>query len=96
MISIERIGGVACIELNAPPVNALGLKMRKALSAAIQELDADDQIQAIVLRSALPLFCGGADIAEFRTGAVWDKPDLPDLCLTIEACWTCRGLMPLL
>lgn len=86
MISIERIGGVACIELNAPPVNALGLKMRKALSAAIQELDADDQIQAIVLRSALPLFCGGADIAEFRTGAVWDKPDLPDLCLTIEAC----------
>jgi 3-hydroxyacyl-CoA dehydrogenase len=86
MISIERIGGVACIELNAPPVNALGLKMRKALSAAIQELDADDQIQAIVLRSALPLFCGGADIAEFRTGTVWDKPDLPDLCLTIEAC----------
>lgn len=86
MIFIERIGGVACIELNAPPVNALGLKMRKALSAAIQELDADDQIQAIVLRSALPLFCGGADIAEFRTGAVWDKPDLPDLCLTVEAC----------
>ncbi|WP_122074320.1 3-hydroxyacyl-CoA dehydrogenase NAD-binding domain-containing protein [Pseudophaeobacter sp. EL27] len=86
MIFIERIGGVACIELNAPPVNALGLKMRKALSAAIQELDADDQIQSIVLRSALPLFCGGADIAEFRTGAVWDKPDLPDLCLTVEAC----------
>lgn len=22
----------------------------------------------------------------FRTGAVWDKPDLPDLCLTVEAC----------
>lgn len=86
MISIERTGDVACIELNAPPVNALGLKMRQALSAAIQELDADDQTSVIVLHSALSLFCGGADIAEFCTGEVWDKPDLPDLCLTIEAC----------
>ena len=84
MISIERSGDVAFIVLNAPPVNALGLKMRQALSSAIHELEADEQIKAIVLCSALPLFCGGADIAEFRTGAVWDKPDLPDLCVTIE------------
>ncbi len=84
MFSIERSGSVAVIELNAPPVNALGLKMRQALSSAIHELQADEQVKAIVLSSALPLFCGGADIAEFRTGAVWDKPDLPDLCVTIE------------
>ena len=84
MIFIEHTEGVAFIELNAPPVNALGLKMRQALSSAIHELDADEQVKAIVLCSALPLFCGGADIVEFRTGAVWDKPDLPDLCVTIE------------
>ena len=84
MISIKHTEGVAFIELNAPPVNALGLKMRQALSSAIHELDADEQVKAIVLCSALPLFCGGADIVEFRTGAVWDKPDLPDLCVTIE------------
>ncbi|WP_291729715.1 3-hydroxyacyl-CoA dehydrogenase NAD-binding domain-containing protein [Leisingera sp. F5] len=84
MFSIERSGSVAVIELNAPPVNALGLKMRQALSSAVHELEADEQVKAIVLCSALPLFCGGADIAEFRTGAVWDKPDLPDLCVTIE------------
>ena len=84
MISIKHTEGAAFIELNAPPVNALGLKMRQALSSAIHELDADEQVKAIVLCSALPLFCGGADIVEFRTGAVWDKPDLPDLCLTIE------------
>ncbi|WP_254695675.1 3-hydroxyacyl-CoA dehydrogenase NAD-binding domain-containing protein [Leisingera sp. NJS204] len=65
-------------------MNALGLKMRQALSSAVHELEADEQVKAIVLCSALPLFCGGADIAEFRTGAVWDKPDLPDLCVTIE------------
>ena len=84
MISIKRTEGVAFIELNAPPVNALGLKMRQTLSAAIRDLETDDQVNAIVLCSALPLFCGGADIVEFRTGAVWNKPDLPDLCVTIE------------
>ncbi|MCK0104192.1 3-hydroxyacyl-CoA dehydrogenase NAD-binding domain-containing protein [Pseudohalocynthiibacter sp. F2068] len=86
MISIERTGDVAFVELNAPPVNALGQKMRQALSSAIHELEADGQIAVVVLCSALPLFCGGADIVEFRTGKVWDKPDLPDLCLAIEAC----------
>ena len=35
MISIKHTEGVAFIELNAPPVNALGLKMRQALSSAI-------------------------------------------------------------
>ena len=84
MISIEHVDNIAFIELNAPPVNALGLKMRQALCSAINDLESDDQIKAMVLCSALPLFCGGADIVEFRTGAVWDKPDLPELCITIE------------
>ena len=84
MISIEHVDSIAFIELNAPPVNALGLKMRQALSSAINDLESDDQIKAMVLCSALPLFCGGADIVEFRTGAIWDKPDLPELCVTIE------------
>ena len=84
MISIEHVDNIAFIELNAPPVNALGLKMRQALCSAINDLESDDQIKAMVLCSALPLFCGGADIVEFRTGAVWDKPDLPELWITIE------------
>jgi 3-hydroxyacyl-CoA dehydrogenase len=84
MISIEHVDSIAFIELNAPPVNALGLKMRQALSSAINDLESDEQVKAMVLCSALPLFCGGADIVEFRTGAVWDKPDLPELCVTIE------------
>lgn len=84
MISIEHVDSIAFIELNAPPVNALGLKMRQALSSAINDLESHDQIKAMVLCSALPLFCGGADIVEFRNGAVWDKPDLPELCVTIE------------
>ena len=84
MISITHIDKVAFIELNAPPVNALGLKMRQVLAVTISELGDDDKVKAIVLCSALPLFSGGADIIEFRTGAVWDKPDLPELCVAIE------------
>ena len=84
MFSITKKQGIALIELNSPPVNALDLKMRKALSASIAELGTDDEIKAMVICSALPVFCGGADINEFQTGQLWEKPDLPDLCLAIE------------
>ncbi|MGB1153969.1 MAG: enoyl-CoA hydratase-related protein, partial [Paracoccaceae bacterium] len=84
MFSITKKQGIALIELNSPPVNALDLRMRKALSASIAELGTDDEIKAMVICSALPLFCGGADINEFQTGQLWEKPDLPDLCLAIE------------
>ena len=49
MISFKHTEGIAFIELNAPPVNALSLKMRQALSSAIHDLDADEQVKAIVL-----------------------------------------------
>ena len=55
MISIKCSEGIAFIELNAPPVTALGLKMRQALSSAISELESDEPVKAIVLCSALPL-----------------------------------------
>jgi 3-hydroxyacyl-CoA dehydrogenase len=85
-IFIRRADNIAYIELMAPPINALGLEMRQALTSAIAELEADDSVAVIVLLSALPLFSGGADIVEFRTGSVWDQPDLPTLCLSIENC----------
>ena len=86
MISITHIDKVAFIELNAPPVNALGLKMRQALRCQpFHELGDDDTGQSHRSMFCLcHLFSGGADIVEFRTGAVWDKPDLPELCVAIE------------
>ena len=85
MLSIKNTKGVAFVELNAPPVNALGLSMRQELRAAINQLEKDNEVEAIVLCSALLLFCGGADIAEFRTEALWEMPDLPSLCEKIES-----------
>ena len=83
---IRRAENIAYIELMAPPINALGLEMRQALTSSIHELEADDSVAVIVLLSALPLFSGGADIVEFRTGTVWEQPDLPTLCLSIKHC----------
>ncbi len=85
MLSIKNTKEVAFVELNAPPVNALGLSMRQELTAAINQLEKDSEVEAIVLCSALPLFCGGADIAEFRNEALWEMPDLPSLCEKIES-----------
>ena len=85
MLSTERQGGIAFVEMNAPPVNAFGLAMRRALEATFRSLEADDRVSVIVLCSALPLFSGGADIHEFRVGGLWDPPTLPDLCARIEA-----------
>ncbi len=85
MLSTERQDDIAFVEMNAPPVNAFGIVMRRALEAAFQSLEADDRVSVIVLCSALPLFSGGADIHEFRVGGLWDAPTLPDLCALIEA-----------
>ena len=85
-VFIRRTDNIAYIELMTPPINALGLAMRQSVNSAIAELEADDSVAVIVLLSALPLFSGGADIVEFRTGSVWDQPDLPTLCLSIENC----------
>ena len=80
----QIVDGIATITMTSKPVNALDLTMRRTLTEHLQSADGDDHVKAIVITSNLPLFCGGADIVEFHTGALWDKPDLPDLCVTIE------------
>lgn len=84
MITYSTDGPIAFITMNSPPVNALGQKMRAAMSGALQDAFADDTVGALVIRSDLPLFCGGADIQEFKTGALWDAPPLPVLIEAIE------------
>lgn len=64
-ISVERHGPVMVIISNNPPVNALGIAVRKGLAAAVDEAIADDDIKAIVLRCDGRTFFAGADITEF-------------------------------
>jgi enoyl-CoA hydratase len=62
-VSIEREGAVAILTLDAPARrNALTPAMAAELAAACGEIDADDEIGAVVVRGAGGSFCAGADL----------------------------------
>lgn len=74
---------MALIEIDSPPVNALAQPVRAALLAAVEELDADASVQAIVLRGHGRHFAAGADIREFDSGP--SSPLLNDVLLRLES-----------
>ncbi|MEX1141116.1 MAG: enoyl-CoA hydratase-related protein [Thermoleophilaceae bacterium] len=61
-ILLERDGGVATIVLNAPDRrNALTHAMARALVEACDEIDADPEVGAVVVRGEGGFFCAGGD-----------------------------------
>ena len=84
MIHYRIVDSVAIIMMSAAPVNALGRVMRQSLIDHLQRTIDDKQVKAIVIASDLPLFCGGADIKEFKTGQLFDAPSLPDVIDAFE------------
>jgi enoyl-CoA hydratase len=61
----EVTGGVACIRLARPPVNALDLAMVRSVIAALKRAAADDDVRAVVIASAVAKrFCAGLDIVD--------------------------------
>ncbi|MFP5321800.1 MAG: enoyl-CoA hydratase [Acidimicrobiia bacterium] len=70
VILVERSDAVATVTLNRPQArNALSTGLRKALWQAMGELDADDDVSAIVLTGADPAFCAGLDLKELAATA---------------------------
>jgi enoyl-CoA hydratase/carnithine racemase len=67
-ILVNREGGVATVTLNRPRVlNAMNLALSQELGQAIAELEADDDVRAIILTGAGERsFSAGADIHEMR------------------------------
>ena len=69
-IVVRRDGSVATVELNDPPHNRLGMALIDALEQAVEEIDEDETIRAVVLRgSGGANFSVGADIREFGAAA---------------------------
>jgi len=83
-VAIERDGSIAVIVIDYPPVNALAHAVRTALLAAVERLDADPTVQAIVLHGVGRNFIAGADITEFDQPG--QPPRLNDLLSRLEAC----------
>jgi len=84
MINIRLLNNIAVITMSSPPVNALGLELRTSLLKALRQSFDNDSIDAVIIDSSLPLFCGGADIEEFKTGELWQAPDLNALIDAID------------
>ena len=67
-IIVERQGRVGHIRLNRPKaLNALNEATMRAVVAAVQELDTDPEIGAILLSGSPKAFAAGADIKEMAT-----------------------------
>ena len=62
--------GNATVMLNRPAVhNAFDPAMTRLLTAALEKLDADSKVRAVVLLGAGKSFCAGADISHMKSSA---------------------------
>jgi enoyl-CoA hydratase len=73
LVFVERLaGGIAQLTLNNPPLNLVTLEMTRQLIEALQELERDEAVRAVVVTGAGDkAFCAGSDVEEFA--AVRDR-----------------------
>jgi enoyl-CoA hydratase/carnithine racemase len=66
---LTREESFAVITLNRPPANAITEPLIRELNAALNELQTDDAVRAVVITgSGDRIFCGGADLGTAFTG----------------------------
>jgi 3-hydroxyacyl-CoA dehydrogenase len=82
IVTSERVGTVAVLTIDNPPVNALSHAERAGIQAGVNAAIADDAVKAIVLICAGRTFVAGADITEF--GKPMKEPGLLAIIETIE------------
>ena len=75
---------VGIVAIDSPPVNALGVDVRKALDEGILQFKADAAVRAIVVMCGGRTFFAGADISEF--GKPPREPSLRDVLSKFELC----------
>ena len=75
LVLVDRVEGGAILRLNRPEKrNAVNDALSSAAIAALDDLEADDEIRAIVLTGSGGSFCAGQDMAE-ATGRVQRSGD---------------------
>lgn len=73
-VTVEKDGAVAIVTLNRPQaLNALSYALMKDLALAMQELDRDAEVRAIVLTGGDKVFAAGADIKEMADRGPFDE-----------------------
>ena len=68
-VIVERAGGVLTIMLNRPEVrNAINAATARAIAAAVNELDASQELSVAVVTGSGGMFCAGMDLKAFLAG----------------------------
>jgi len=83
-VTFRRDADVLVVTVDNPPVNALGVDVRRGLVSAIDAAEADSGVAAVLIVGAGRNFIAGADIREF--GKTPQPPSLPEVCKRIEDC----------
>src|SRR3979490_1132937 len=85
LVRISKDNGVAVITIDNPPVNALSPGVPEGIGAAIDEMNRDPAIKAVVVIGGGRTFVAGADIKEFgKMTAGAPRRSLLPLLLHIE------------
>lgn len=62
-VEIQHDGAVAVLTINRPPINVLDESALNELSAAVQDIEADSTVRAVIVASSIRgVFCAGGDL----------------------------------
>jgi 3-hydroxyacyl-CoA dehydrogenase len=82
-VTISRTGSILVAEIDHPPVNALSQAVRAGLIAALDQLDAEVGLAALVVAARGRIYSGGADVTEF--GGAMHPPFLGEVIDRLDA-----------
>jgi 3-hydroxyacyl-CoA dehydrogenase len=89
LVQLTRHDGIAVITINNPPVNALSPGVPEGIADAIEQIEKDDAVNAVVVIGGGRTFVAGADIKEFgkmTSGKATRGEGFKPLLLRIEDC----------
>jgi enoyl-CoA hydratase len=73
LVTLERRGNIALITLNRPDArNAISPEVSQTMAALLDEVEADEQLRAVVLTGAGEVFSAGADLKVVAQGRAMD------------------------
>ena len=84
-VTTQTRDGIAVVTFDNPPVNGMGLAVRRGMVDALAAANADPAIAGIVITGGGKVFSGGADIKEFNTPRAEQAPNLHDVIAAVEA-----------
>src|SRR5882762_7310357 len=86
-VQLTKVGGVAVVTIDNPPVNALSSGVSAGIAGAVAQIENDASIRAVVFIGAGRTFVAGADIKEFgelTSGKIICRESLKPLLMRIE------------